>query len=165
MPIFDTGGTNPDLPGRRQIFSGPKRPALLRPDSCVTLEVFQELGREYNQSRRLTISPCHTSPLFGIMQRGFKVDETARHHPLCGNCEKDLFISQYPPKRYAGAVWDKPLNPRSPLQLQQFLYQTMKLPRSGCRKGVKRISTKPGGPREWTSTFMPTFCQHHSANS
>jgi DNA polymerase-1 len=44
--------------------------------------------------------------------------------------------------RYSDAIWDKPLNPRSPEQLKAFFYGAMKIPEYYVNiKGVRKLST------------------------
>jgi len=142
MPIFDTAELTQTSLAEGKISQAQNDQLYCALDSCVTLEVFQELGREYNQVPTIyNFARAMQAPYLEIMQRGFKVDETARHH-ACAELRDKINYLQALLNEYAGAVWDKPLNPRSPLQLQQFFYQTMKLPEVWIsQKGQKKLST------------------------
>jgi DNA polymerase-1 len=81
------------------------------------------------------------APVLEMMLRGFLIDEYERRKGMemltlrIAHLQKNL-------DRLAYAVWDKPLNPRSPKQLLSFFYGTLCLPEVyKFDKGVKKLST------------------------
>lgn len=110
----------------------------------LTLEVLEELHRLYPD--------CEANPVYGferglqgpileMMQRGFLVDELARQSAMA-DLEAKLAKLASVLQRLAMAVWDKPLNAASPLQLRQFFYEAMQLPEQHrFDKGVRKVST------------------------
>lgn len=81
----------------------------------------QDAKRVYNLERSLQ------APALEMMRRGVLINPKKR----------TLWIEKYRKKQgrvgdivqqYARAIWDKPLNPNSPKQLQEILYNTMGLP-------------------------------------
>jgi DNA polymerase I-like protein with 3'-5' exonuclease and polymerase domains len=133
VAIFPTHHLTPkgisELPGndRLQVYNGL--------DCCVTLEVFEELSRQFNSAPEIyDFERALQAPYLEIMLRGFRVDRIARDTAAAGLRERIVKL-QSRLDRMADAVWDKPLNPRSPKQLQEFFYGAMKLPE--VRLGVK----------------------------
>lgn len=122
MPLIDTSLITPEtMPAaKRQVYNGL--------DCMLTLEIFEEIQRltnaeplAYNFSRALQ------APILEMMLRGFAVDKTERAnalHKLSGR----MAILQRQLDQLAIAVWDKPLNPRSTVQLQEFFYKRMAIP-------------------------------------
>lgn len=111
-------------------------------DCCLTTEVFEEINKSYEVPAGIySFERALQGPYLEIMQRGFKVDQLARR-----KASEDLEsrIAQLTSilNEFASAVWDKPLNPRSPKQLQEFFYDKMRLPEVWIsQKGQKKLST------------------------
>lgn len=109
-------------------------------DCCITWEVFDRVAKvglpsTYDFERALQ------GPYMEIMQRGFLVNEPARRSAAEGLRTRLSHLESLLTE-FAFAVWDKGLNPRSPLQLKNFFYQTMRLPEQWQRvKGEKKLST------------------------
>jgi DNA polymerase I-like protein with 3'-5' exonuclease and polymerase domains len=150
MPIIHTDS----LDSKSSLSSMEEHQTYCGLDSCVTLEVWQAL-----QPQRQRVEGCYTfqralqAPYMEIMQRGFAVDETARRNGV-ENLHRRLAVLDgcYDGKKkltqpgllqtLAQAVWDKPLNPRSPVQLKDFFYIAMALPEVWLsQKGEKKLST------------------------
>jgi DNA polymerase I-like protein with 3'-5' exonuclease and polymerase domains len=111
-------------------------------DCCLTLEVFEEISRQFNAPPEIyDFERALQAPYLEIMLRGFRVDRVGRNQAateLRGRIEN----LQTRLNRLASAVWDRPLNPRSPKQLQEFFYSSMKLPEVKVGiKGEWKIST------------------------
>ncbi len=111
-------------------------------DCCVTLEVREELGLQWpNPPAIYQFERALQGPYLEMMQRGFLVDEIARRQAaelLRGR----IGILQSNLNSMATAVWDRGLNPASPLQLRAFFYQSMGLPEVWIRqKGERKLST------------------------
>src|SRR5262245_49905411 len=111
-------------------------------DCCVTLEVHEELTRTFN-STPLTydFERALQAPYLEMMLRGFRIDRLSRENAsrsLTSRLERlDASL-----QRMAIAVWGKPLNPRSPTQLKDFFYGTMRLPEVWLsQKGERKLST------------------------
>lgn len=137
MPTIDTATL---LPGVRisktannQIYCGL--------DSCITLELLSTLKQQYGQPPAIyNFERALQGPYMEIMQRGFRVDELSRRKAAEELRDKIAFLGGVLTE-FAIAVWGKPLNPRSPKQLQDFFYSKMKLPEIWVsQKGVKKLS-------------------------
>lgn len=144
MPLIATHTLNPNevLPQHTQIYNGL--------DCCVTLEVFHELRQTVSPSSKLTydFERALQGPALEMMLRGFKVDPTDRkaaiaylrsmlYGPRPDN-EPSLYETL---NEFAHAIWDKPLNPRSHVQLKDFFYKHMRLPEIWTsNKGQKVLS-------------------------
>ena len=140
MPLIDTATLTPDA---RQ---GPLGPLATQQvycglDSCVTLEVFGALRETYGEPNGIySFERAMQAPYLEIMQRGFRVDELARRHAVEDlSARRDQLAVIL--NEFAIAVWSRPLNPRSPKQLQDFFYGAMKLPEIMIsQKGVRKLS-------------------------
>ena len=111
-------------------------------DCCVTLEVWEELQRTFNQPPEIyNFERALQGPYLEIMQRGFAVDAQARA-AAAGVLRERIQGLQGTLNQLAMAVWDKPLNPRSPKQIQDFFYGRMRLPQVWIlQKGERKLST------------------------
>jgi DNA polymerase-1 len=110
-------------------------------DCAVTLEIHHKLaqlnggGLTYAHERQMQ------GPALDMMLRGFRIDPVWRDR-MISLYSKRLADVEAKLNRLTDAVWDGPLNPRSPQQLMDFFYGTMKLPPVHInQKGVRRIST------------------------
>jgi DNA polymerase I len=111
-------------------------------DCLITHEVLGELNRTRNEpSLTYKFERALQAPVLEMMLRGFLIDDYERRKGMemlslrISHLQKNL-------DRLAYAVWDKPLNPRSPKQLLDFFYGKMKLPEVyKFDKGVKKLST------------------------
>jgi len=137
MPHFDTStidiSARDVLPEQRQIYNGL--------DCMLTLEIFEEITRGTNRDlTSYNFSRALQGPILEIMLRGFRVDKSARHNAVARLRARETRL-RYQLNAFAQAVWDKPLNPRSTQQLQQFFYTTMKLPEIWIsQKGERKLS-------------------------
>jgi len=111
-------------------------------DCCVTLEVFEELSRLRNQPPAIyQFERALQAPYLEIMQRGMAVDELGRRQAAAKLRERMELLTSHL-NTLADSVWSKPLNPRSPKQLQAFFYEKLKLPEVWIsQKGVRKLST------------------------
>lgn len=111
-------------------------------DSCVTLEVLEELQRLFPQPPAIySFARALQAPYLAIMQRGWAVDELARQHAAKGLRERLVGLEAWL-QRMAQAVWGRSLNPRSPAQLKEFFYSAMRMPEVQLSvKGVRKVST------------------------
>jgi DNA polymerase I-like protein with 3'-5' exonuclease and polymerase domains len=112
-------------------------------DTCVTLEVFEEINKVHGGK----VPPVYSferalcAPYLEIMQRGFLVDEFNRREAARGLRARYDGL-QGTLDEFAGAVWGKGLNPNSPLQLKQFFYDSLQLPEVILSfKGERKVST------------------------
>lgn len=136
-PWIDTASLDP----RRPLSQHDQHQVYCGLDSCVTLEVREELAALgpvppiYNFERALQ------APYLEIMQRGFAVDRLARTHATeTITARIELLSAQL--NEFAEAVWDRGLNPRSPKQLLSFFYESMGLPEHwSSTKGQRKLST------------------------
>lgn len=110
-------------------------------DCCVTLEVWNSLQAYYNESPiTYNFERALQAPALEMMLRGFRIDLVERERSVRELREKQ---TQYQAilDKLAIAVWDKPLNPRSPKQLLEFFYKHLNIPEIwSSKKGVKSLS-------------------------
>lgn len=110
-------------------------------DCCVTGEIYDVLSRKNTGGSVYDFERALQGPALDMMHRGFRIDphwrsfQIEEFSKLEGMLEEKL-------QRIAHGVWGKGLNPRSPMQLQEFLYGTMGLPPVWIsKKGERKIST------------------------
>jgi len=112
-------------------------------DVCVTLECFQEINRLQGNAPLPVVydfARAMQAPALDMMLRGFKIDRMACE---AGKADLRAKLARIETilNRYANAVWDKSLNPRSTKQLLDFFYSAMKLPEVTIyKKGVPKRS-------------------------
>ncbi len=110
-------------------------------DCCVTLEVWNSLQAYYNEPPiTYNFERALQAPALEMMLRGFRIDLVERERSVRELREKQ---TQYQAilDKLAIAVWDKPLNPRSPKQLLEFFYKHLNIPEIwSSKKGVKSLS-------------------------
>jgi len=132
--LVQTGDLTPgNVLHRRQVYN-----AL---DCCLTLEIFEELstlagafGPGYAYERAMQ------GPALEMMLRGFLIDQYERKKAVA-RLREEIGVLSGQLDRLAMAVWDRPLNPRSPKQLQDFFYGCMRLPEVWTRfKGEAKLS-------------------------
>lgn len=113
-------------------------------DCCLTTEVFEEINKSYQgkiPEGIYSFERALQAPYLEIMQRGFAVDQYARRQ-AAETLEAQNEALQAMLDEFAEVVWDKPLNPRSPKQLQEFFYDKMRLPEVWIsQKGQRKLST------------------------
>lgn len=136
MPLISTETL---LPG--QLSSELTHQAYCGLDTCVTLEVFEELSRLFSPPQIYSFERALQGPYLEIMQRGFAVDQISR-----GQAAESLRLRisalQATLNEFALAAWGKPLNPRSPPQLKSFFYSALRLPEVWIsQKGERKLST------------------------
>lgn len=109
-------------------------------DCCVTLEVWEELQKLGSPPAIYDFERALQAPYLEIMQRGFAVDRLSREE-----ASRDLRVRIAALtgvlNEFAMAVWNRPLNPRSPVQVKNFFYQAMGLPEIWIsQKGERKLS-------------------------
>lgn len=111
-------------------------------DCCVTLEVYEELSRTFNQPPAIyQFERALQGPYMEMMNRGFLVDDMARRAAASSLTERSWRL-QRKLDQMAEAVWDKGLNSRSTQQLREFFYTKMRLPEVWIsQKGERKLST------------------------
>lgn len=137
MPLIQTSKLIPgsqDLEANLQTYCGL--------DCCVTMEVLEALETQFPQPPAIyDFERALQAPYLEIMQRGFLVDDLARRH-AAGILHERIENLQEMLNEFASAVWDRGLNPRSPVQLRDFFYGSMKLPEVWLsQKGERKLST------------------------
>lgn len=110
-------------------------------DSCVTLEVREELEKTYGQPPAIyDFERALQAPYLEIMERGWLIDDPSRRHAVAALNDR-IFELQSKLNLYTDAWWDRGLNPRSHDQLAAFFYGAMKLPEIWIsQKGEKKRS-------------------------
>lgn len=139
MPLIDTSTLGPDTrlgPETQQVYCGL--------DCCLTTEIFEELGVQYPgaiEGPIYSFERALQGPYLDIMTRGFATDDLSRREAAAAlHTQMDHALAVL--NEFALAVWDKPLNPNSPKQLQEFFYGAMRLPEIWIsQKGEKKLST------------------------
>lgn len=138
VPLIQTADLQPGGFGmpeavRQQVYCGL--------DSCVTLEVHEELSKQFNQPPEIyNFERALQGPYLEIMQRGFAVDTLSRRSAVEG-LQVRLGHLQRTLNEIVGAIWDRPLNPRSSDQIKNLFYGIMKLPEQWIsQKGVRKLS-------------------------
>lgn len=113
-------------------------------DCCVTLEVHQKLAAEPEAERTYAFERQIQGVLLDMMLTGFRVDPHWRATNIA-RLEREVARLQAALDLIADAIWNKPLNPRSPKQLLDFFYSKeigLGLPEVWIsQKGVKKLST------------------------
>jgi len=138
MPLIQTAEITPTWPsGANSILQ-----TYCGLDCCITLEVREELGRQFNQPPAIyEFEKALQGPYLEIMLRGFKVDELGRRQAAQALRDRIAKLDRTL-QTMACSVWGKPLNPRSPTQLVDFFYRVMHLPEVWLsQKGVRKLST------------------------
>lgn len=139
--IIQTADINPSTP----LSASVKHQVYCGLDNCVTLEVRRELEpllascpeaqRIYRWERALQ------APYLEMMCRGFAVNESARRIEA-DNLRRRITHLDSILQQIAHVIWDRPLNPRSHSQLQDFFYRHMRFPEIWIsQKGERKLST------------------------
>lgn len=121
-------------------------------DTMVTGEVLDALSEMHHPSPIIyQFERALQAPYLDMMLRGFLVDGLARRQAsseLRARLGVDEFGNQTGSGLYSilnelsTAIWDRPVNPRSPAQLKDLFYKVMHLPEVWIsQKGVKKLST------------------------
>ena len=114
-------------------------------DVCLTTEIFEKVSSEHDASRHIwtpiyNFEKALQAPYLDLMQRGILVDEMSRRNAAIELRGKIETLQGWL-DTMAFPVWGKGLNPRSPLQLKQFLFESMRLPEQWLsKKGVRSLS-------------------------
>src|ERR1700675_271678 len=114
MPVIQTQGldlSRLDQHQKLQVYNGL--------DCGITLEIFKKLTRERNAPlpEVYSFAKAMQAPALTMMLRGWKIDEQARRVGTA-KLQAQLDRVNQVLQCQALAWWDKPLNPRSPKQLQ-----------------------------------------------
>ena len=110
-------------------------------DCCLTFEIAEVLQSLCNEDPLIyRFERALQAPVLEMMQRGFKIDPLERSTAAAEERATIATLNTIL-QRYAMAVWDKPLNPRSTQQLQAFFYGRMRLPEQWtANKGKRTLS-------------------------
>ena len=111
-------------------------------DCAVTLEVWKNLQASRTPASDISYSfvSAMRGPALAMMLRGIRIDMEARAQALDEYKGKISRIQSIMDK-FAFAVWDKPLNPRSPIQCKDFFYKAMNIPAIiSYKKGERKES-------------------------
>lgn len=136
MPVIQTAELRPgslDASANHQVYCGL--------DSAITLEVNEELGRQFNQPPAIySFTRELQGPYLDIMRRGFAVDSIGRHQ-AAQVLRRRLGTMMAQLDRLAMTAWDRPLNARSSDQLKSFFYLKLRLPEVWqSQKGQRKLS-------------------------
>jgi DNA polymerase-1 len=110
----------------------------------LTLEILNAIQQEHPGSAQSSIYSFERAlqaPLMEMSLRGFRIDSLDRHR-LEQATRLRADAARVALDELASSVWGKGLNPRSPLQLQNFFYKTMQVPEVWLSfGGERRLST------------------------
>lgn len=136
MPLIQTADLKPE-----SLSPSDNLQAYCGLDCCVTLEVREELGRQFPQPPQIySFERALQAPYLEIMQRGFQVDGIARRQ-AAGVLHQRIADLQIKLNRMSEAWTGFPLNPRSQHQCRQLFYEAMQLPeRWISQKGQRKLS-------------------------
>lgn len=110
-------------------------------DAAVTLEISEELDSRNANRSVYDFERALQGPALDMMLRGFRIDDFWRHRSIDETSRKRDAL-QEKLNRLAHAVWGQELNPRSPKQLQEFLYGALGMPvQHSIKKGERKVST------------------------
>lgn len=103
--------------GSEQVYNGM--------DCCMTHEIFGKLLPKITQAQpAYNFERAMQAPVLDMMLRGFRVDPEARERGIV-SVRADLERLDYILDAIAHAVWDKPLNPNSGMQLKALFYDRL----------------------------------------
>lgn len=97
-------------------------------DTCLTFEIMEKLRPLFNHNTSTIYKWEFSSQAVALemMFRGFRVDREEVHKILKEvQAEYEHYLAIL--DRFAEAVWDAPLNPNSPTQIKQFIYEAFGL--------------------------------------
>lgn len=138
MPWINTDEITPST----ELTSSARLQVYCSLDSMITLEVREELGKQFNAPPVIyDFARAMQGPYLEIMQRGFLVDTTERMRAAAALRIRIASLNATL-QELALAVWYRPLNPRSPAQLREFFYKVMQFPPIWLsQKGERKLST------------------------
>lgn len=130
-------------------------------DSAITYEVWDKVHRKLNPRTKRTYDFARAlqGPAMEMMWRGIRVDLHERKilHAEIMEIKTKLEARL---DQMALALWDKPLNARSPKQLAEFFYDFLRLPKS-YKRGSKSPTTDENALLKLESYFLAgPFCRH-----
>lgn len=136
-PWIDTSQLQP-----RQLNASDNLQVYCGLDSAVTVEVLSELRQLFNAPPAIyNFERALQAPYLEMMQRGWAVDELSRRQASAGLHERlQKLLATF--HQLTLAICDRQINPGSPKQLKELLYERMQLPEQQISfKGVRRVST------------------------
>lgn len=132
-------------------------------DCCLTLEIFHQLQINATKQSRLIydFERALQSPALEMMLRGFRIDTVYKNESISALQSQARRLQQHLDK-LAIAVWNKPLNPNSPKQMQEFFYTHMGLkPVYTFFKGKRSITTNRTAMEKLSAyLYARPFCLH-----
>jgi DNA polymerase family A len=112
-------------------------------DTCVTMEIYEVLSKQLSPAAAdlYRFEKGMQGLALDMMLRGFFTDAYVRQQ-LTAHYTKVKDRVESILNRFARAIWQRDLNPRSPKQLKEFFYGALALPEQTVfDKGVRRVST------------------------
>jgi len=137
MPWVDTSTLD-----RKALNSSDNQQVYCGLDSAVTVEVLGELRQLFNQPPAIyNFERALQAPYLEMMQRGWLVDELSRRAASTMLRERlEHLLQKF--HLLTSAICDRTINPASPKQLKELLYDSMRLPEQQISfKGTRRVST------------------------
>jgi DNA polymerase I-like protein with 3'-5' exonuclease and polymerase domains len=112
-------------------------------DCCVTQSVYEAINPQCRGAARRAydFERAMLGPAISMVLRGLRIDEEVVEK-LREKLIEDLNKLEGLLAEYAHAIWDKELNPASPIQLKDFLYNQLCIPAITAReKGKIKVTT------------------------
>lgn len=110
-------------------------------DSMLTHEVRTAEQRFGPEPAIYTFERALQGPYLDVMELGFLVDEFSRQQAVSELKSRISYVQEFL-NELSFAIWDRPLNPRSPQQLKSLFYEHLKLPEQHRNDhGVRKVTT------------------------
>lgn len=112
-------------------------------DACVTFEIAEIHETLHDTISRKTLAFSERAGVLALWLslQGMRIDQGEKMKLLLTLGERRLRIERLL-NTLSASVWDAPLNPNSPIQLQHFFYGRMKIPPVIEKfKGIERVTT------------------------
>lgn len=138
MPWIQTEGLTPEVTARfSQSLNNQVYNSL---DCCLTYEIWEEIRKANEPTVIYDFERALQAPYLEIMQRGFLVDDLSRRQAVSELRERigrlTLTLNEL-----AQACWSKGVNPRSPAQLKDLFYTSMRFPEIWMsQKGQRKLA-------------------------
>lgn len=110
-------------------------------DCCITLEVFEEINRTFNQEPDVYhFERALQAPAMAMMLKGILIDQLERERAVAKFTGRIRLLTDWLNEQTM-ALYGRTINPRSADQLKALFYGHMKLPEQWIsQKGIKKLA-------------------------
>lgn len=138
MPWINTESLTPEVTARfSQSLNNQVYNSL---DCCLTYEIWEEIRKANEPTVIYDFERALQAPYLEIMQRGFLVDDLSRRQAVMELRERISRLT-LTLNELAQACWSKGVNPRSPAQLKELFYTSMRFPEIWMsQKGQRKLA-------------------------